>query len=89
MVRGEERELKTRFGHPILEGWTQIADAIGKSVSTAKIYASREVDRLPVQSPDGPGCPTWAYEADLIAWAERQGWPTRPESARVGQSRPE
>ena len=68
---------KTRFGHPMLEGWTDIAHELGKAVSTAKVYSRRTTDPLPVQR-DELGNRVWAYVADLQAWARRQGWSTAP-----------
>jgi len=84
MVGTETTPAKTRFGYPIFEGWASIAAELGKSISSVKVYARREMDPLPVQS-DGTGMTVWIYVADLCAWAERQGWPTQPGSGRIGQ----
>jgi hypothetical protein len=51
------------------EGWKEIAFALGVSVRTAQMRASRNFDPLPVRhGHKGP----WAHLAALAAWVDRQ-----------------
>lgn len=76
---GRKKSPMTRFGHPILEGWDEIAEYMGKAVSTAQVYAARKVDPLPVQK-GTIGRHVWIFVADLRSWAIRQGWSVSPVS---------
>lgn len=61
-----------------LDGWKEIADALGVSVRTAQRW-SRELDGMPVDSLRGR---VKASRAALRAWAERAGVVQRAGSSR-------
>lgn len=54
---------------PDLEGWAAIADAIGRNERTARHYARRADDPLPVYKGLGRAV---AYHAELEEWVRRQ-----------------
>src|SRR5919199_1684685 len=51
-----------------VEGWKEIAAAVGKVERTAMDYAKRNVDPLPVwKGPEG----VWAYKSAIRDWVAR------------------
>lgn len=53
-----------------IEGWKEIAAALGVSEDTAQRLAGRAVDPLPVKNFNGR---RWARTDELTAWAHRVG----------------
>lgn len=75
--------MKTRFGRPFLEGWEEIAEALGKHPSTVRVYAGLEKDPLPVQR-DLLSKRVWIWLSELKAWAKMQGLGDVRDPAEIG-----
>ncbi len=64
-----------------VEGWKEIANALAVSVPTAKSYARRASDPLPVR---GNGR-RWARVVDLLRWARAHDIPGQDDLALMIQ----
>jgi hypothetical protein len=60
----------------IISTWEHIAEALDKSVKTAKIYASLEIDPLPVRREEISGR-VWITISELCDWAAARSIPVQ------------
>jgi hypothetical protein len=60
----------------VIEGWKDIAKALGVGVRTAQSYAALPADPLPVRVRRTRDRRRWARAEDLAKWAARHDLPT-------------